>query len=215
MRFADQTGLSVKEARKILAASTAMTPEIPRWHEEVKAILLNKGILRNCWGQERQCYEAIGARIATGTIPDTIWKDAIAWEPQSAIPQVINRAMQQLDRSLPDIWWHQHGHDSFLASLPIEQATRETREAILTALDTELKVGGYTIHIPADLQIGYNWGWLFPWHEECSKEWWLHHVQAERKKGRADTISHIMGALLFIGGLPPSSGGLPPFQGGL
>lgn len=204
-RFSEQVGCTISEARRVLQASEKMYPEIQRWHEEVKHILNTTGTLRNCWGMERQCYEAAGAKIALGVVPDNVWKDAIAWEPQSSIPQCINRAIHELlhhrEQGNLDIWFHQHGHDSFLASIPEHEATEATKGVILAALRQGMRVGGVPLQIPADLAIGYNWGWLYPWHGTCDREWWDTQVEKERGKGKADNVEYIVKDLLFVGGM--------------
>lgn len=164
LKLALQLGIETRKARLLLKAALAPYPEIYAWHEEVKHLLAKRGWLENCWGQRRYFYEAVGMLLATGKIGDEQWKDAIAWEPQSSIPQIINQAIHRLRLGPLDVWFHQHGHDSFLASIPEERAGCGVYAGeILGALHTSMLVGGLPLVIPVELSVGWNWGQLVPW----------------------------------------------------
>ena len=161
-RLSMMASIPLVQAKQLLNKGAVANPWLGRWHKEV-AGLAHKGLLCNTWGQERQCFEALGGVVVTGVVPESVLKDCVAWEPQSSIPQIINQAMVTLAHSTEVGWqWHVHGHDSFLASVATKDVEFAVKEALL-ALAIPMQVGGRELIIPVDMQVGWTWGQLVPW----------------------------------------------------
>lgn len=177
-RLALQLSVSQAEAKQMLQAALSPYPEIGAWHLEVKELVRTQGKLVNCWGQERRCYTALGMRLVTGELGDHEWKELIAWEPQSAIPQIINQAMMQVDaRDVDDeVWWHVHGHDAFLASVPEERVDWWV-EVMIEALSRPLLVQGRQLIIPVDFQVGWTWGQMVTYTSAWQDVWKQHYAE--------------------------------------
>ncbi len=164
-RLAQQCGVKESEAQRLLNRARMPYPEVERWHQEVKQIARKMGRLRNCWGRVRECWGASGALVAIGTIPDDLWKELIAWEPQSAIPEITYRAMAEL-REMDEggeLWYHAHGHDSFLASVSwgrLDVWAERTKQVLNGMVEI---VGGRELRIPADVQVGRTLGQMVKW----------------------------------------------------
>lgn len=157
-----------------------------------------KGVLENCWGIKRGCYAALGAVMATGVVPDDVWRDLIAWEPQSAIPQQINRFLLWAGEELHPSGWtlHQHGHDSFLASLPPASLSPRLYERMKVELERDMIVGGVALRIPAELVVGWSWGVLLPW--DGGEVSWMEWSKVAKK---AHNDEKLLAGLCYVPGL--------------
>ncbi len=127
-------------------------PEIKEWHEWVPKQLAEKGHIitalgrkRNFWGRHRD-HETI--------------KEAIAFEPQSVVAEVLNLGMWK-------VWKYGRGLVSLLAqvhdAILVEYDEDREDEALQFCLDQfrsiHIPFGDFSLTIPPNVEgTGYNWG---------------------------------------------------------
>lgn len=159
----------------------AQVPEIGEWHNEIKRTAIDKGVLVTPMGRVRQCYKAAGALANTGQLPDVILRDLVSYIPQSTVPDILNEAMYELWNENPWVYWHQQGHDSYLASGPANR-TQEFYELSEAAADrVHFEIKGRDCHIPGEFQWGYSWGAMLGYKpgEDTSYDAWLDRATKE------------------------------------
>jgi DNA polymerase I-like protein with 3'-5' exonuclease and polymerase domains len=158
-RLAIETGISYQLAEQMYDTYGREVYEIERWWGRIKEEALRAGRLVTPLGRVRQCFAACAMVTNTGTLADEIWRDLVSWKPQATIPDVLNEGMWKVWEGLGDwVWFHQQGHDSYLASIPegrledyIEFAKPAHRVPILIDKEVELI-------IPSEFSWGYLWG---------------------------------------------------------
>ena len=197
-RLAAETGISLLQALEVLSGYYQLYPEIQNWHHWIKTEIMRSGTLVNCHGVRRIFYEFRGHVENTGKVSKDAWKDAIAWEPQSSVPYVINVATLKARDNHPEIWFHQNGHDSFLASIPDDRidslAPRLTSylQYDMDILGIDGKVRRLTI--PADMQYGYNWYLMAPYCEgHASRRHWDEWVEGSSKATQESLTKRLYG----------------------
>ena len=67
----------------------------------------------------------------------------------------------------PDVRWHKHDHDSYLASVPVDRLG-ELAELALRHLRVELRVHDRPLVMEPDMQYGTNYGALVEWKGEAA-----------------------------------------------
>lgn len=133
------------------------------WWQRVEGALRGEGTLTTCFGRKRQFFGRRGsltgdwvAQALQGFgISDPVLREAIAFEPQSTVADLLNRGLLR--------WWRQHDgrwgrlllqvHDSVLLSVPVAQAAVATK-LLKACLEEEITVNGIRLVIPAEVSIG-------------------------------------------------------------
>ena len=190
-KFSVQTGMPIRDTKRLLSNYHAKRPEIGVWHKWVWNEIKDRGMLRSPLGDERFFYEAVSSFSLLGKMTDQQWKDAIAWVPQTTVPHITNIGFIGLAsvQAELDLWFHHHGHDSFLVSVPEGMATRVV-DAAQKAFCVDLVASGQHFGIPMEFSVGWNFGDMMAWHgkEPSKNEWqvWLAHKL--QKKSREEQL---------------------------
>lgn len=142
------TKIPVAAIREFQARYFMAFPGIPRWHEHVAATLANDGNLVSLMGRRRWFF---GRRGDDSTI-----REAIAFDPQGSVGDILNRGMLQVWRSRTAQLLLQI-HDAILIQYP-----EEREDEIVPAALEQIKVpvelnGGRTLVIPSEAKTGFNW----------------------------------------------------------
>jgi DNA polymerase I-like protein with 3'-5' exonuclease and polymerase domains len=152
---ADRTGVAINaaQAKQICAGYAALHPKLAQWHDEVLAKLVTKGTLETCFGRRRTFY----GRNRGEKLGDA-HREAIAYEPQSTIADLLNRGMLR--------WWRQHDgrvgellaqvHDSVIVQTT-EARGKMVAELVKRCLTEDITVNGITIRIPVDIKVLRTW----------------------------------------------------------
>ena len=125
-------------------------PGIPRWHESVRRRLLREGWITTFMGRHRWFF---GRRWDNQTL-----NAAIAYEPQSAIGDYLNRGMHSVWKAgccelLVQI------HDAILIQYP-EELEDEIVPKVCALLEHEVPLmNGRTLRIPTEAATGWNWAY--------------------------------------------------------
>ena len=162
IKFSVQTGLPVKEAKRLLANYHGKRPEIRQWHQRVYDTVRQTGKLTSPLGDERVFYEALGAFSMFGKMTDQQWKDAIAWTPQTTVPHITNLGILNLAKLDCGQWWHHQGHDSFMVSIEPGQYVKFCSQ-VPKAFNIPVVIGRYELMLPLELSGGYNFGDMMPY----------------------------------------------------
>ena len=124
-------------------------PYIRKWHDHVRASLLSDGYITTLLGRKRWFF---GRRN-----DDTTIRAAVAYEPQSITADLIDRGLLSLwRRNICTILLQVH--DSLLVQYPEDQEDRVLPE-ILRCIEQPIEVGGRSIVVPAEAQVGWNWAY--------------------------------------------------------
>lgn len=123
------------------------------WHRWVAQQLQLGSVLTTCLGRTRHFFGRPN--------DDTTLREAIAFEPQSVVGDLLNLGAWR-------IWRSGHNcqvrllaqlHDAVLIDYPdTPEAEAEALQFVNQCLRTELNLGGETFAIPNDFSCGWNWG---------------------------------------------------------
>lgn len=163
-KLAWDTGLAVNVARDFQENYHAANPEIRQWHKTTTNEVITKGVLEIPYFHRRRVfYEALSFYRIHHTITDQQRKDAIAWRPQTLVPQIVTTALVKARPQLPDdVWIHHHGHDSVIWSCPPELFVA-TEKLLDREMTFEIPINGRVMEIGRDTSVGYSVGDLMPW----------------------------------------------------
>lgn len=123
-------------------------PAHQRWHMAVAAQLISQGYLVTLTGRRRWFF---GRRD-----DDTTIREAVAYDPQGSVGDILNRGMLQVWR-LNICQLLMQIHDAILVQYPEDQ-----EDVIVPQLIEAIKVPiplahGRTLIIPSEAQVGWNW----------------------------------------------------------
>lgn len=125
-------------------------PGIPQYHEAVRQRLLRHGFITTFMGRQRWFF---GRRWEADTL-----RSAIAYEPQSAIADYLNKGLLRVWRSGVCQLLLQE-HDALLIQYPEADEDRVIpRVQELMEIEVEL-LHGRKLVIPTEVQVGWNWGY--------------------------------------------------------
>lgn len=123
-------------------------PGLHMWHEWVEQTLKDDGMLISLTGRRRRFF---GRRTEADTI-----REAIAFDPQGSVADLLNQGMLQVWRSgICELLMQVH--DAILIQYP-----QELEDEIVPMVKKMLKVPlelkhGRTLLIPSDAAVGWNW----------------------------------------------------------
>lgn len=125
-------------------------PGIPRWHEWVRAKLIRDGWITTHMGRQRWFF---GRRWENDTL-----NAAIAYEPQSAVADYLNRGLLQVWKSgICEVLLQVH--DAIVIQFPEERENEVVPEVMrLLSWETPL-LHDRTLRIPTEAFVGWNWAY--------------------------------------------------------
>ena len=153
---ADRTGVSITAARakRIVGGYHRLHPRLESWWKRVENTLDERGVLETVFGRRRTFFR----RRSRASHLDDAAKEAIAFEPQSTVADLLNRGMLR--------WFEKHEgkfgelllqvHDSVV----IQTSTAKVKVAaklLRDCLEEEIVINGIALTIPADVSVGSNW----------------------------------------------------------
>ncbi len=130
-------------------------PGIPRWHEHVQQVLQAVGAITTPLGRKRIFFGRLR--------DDSTLREAIAYEPQSLIADILNYGLYRVWKSLgtnPAFQILGQIHDAVLF-----QYREDQPELVQSALDLmrfPVLVNGRIMEIPVEAKVGYDWKNLEP-----------------------------------------------------
>lgn len=182
-RLAMELGISPKEAQGLLDKYLhQLYPEIERWHLAIKARLKRDGGLTTPapFQRHRVFYGAWAELMLRGKISNESWNAACAHIPQSTVADIINVGMEKLWEGFPDVRFHKHDHDSYLASVPSD-LLGDVCSFALDCLRVELSIHDRPLVMLPEMSVGFNYGLMQEWkgEKELSYDEW-----SERSKAK-------------------------------
>lgn len=122
---------------------------IPKWHQWTADRLREDGYLVNLTGRKRWFF---GRRT-----DDTTIREAIAYDPQGSVGDILNRGMLQVWR-LNICQLLMQIHDAILIQYP-EEKEDEVLPLAVAAIQVPVELNnGRTLLIPSEAKVGWNWG---------------------------------------------------------
>jgi DNA polymerase I-like protein with 3'-5' exonuclease and polymerase domains len=155
---ADTTGVSISahQAKRIVAAYHDLHPNLQLWWRKVADTLARTGRLVSIFGRQRTFF----GRRKSERYLDGPHKEAIAFEPQSTVADLLNRGLLR--------WWQEHDsgrglgvegpyliaqvHDSIVVECPSEMVC-EVAEMLRRCLEEKIHVNGTTLVVPVDVSV--------------------------------------------------------------
>ena len=110
--LAQRLGLTVKESEATQKWYFGKYPSIPKWHTRVKNFVAAKHYVENAFGYRRYYFDRID---------DALFRQAIAWIPQSTVALYINRIWLTLWERFRFIGVLLQVHDSLVGQFPTIQ----------------------------------------------------------------------------------------------
>ena len=172
VKFAEQLGVSLVEARDLRNRYFAAFPRIGIWHSQTKLQLEKTREITTPLGRKRQ--------FTRGWNED-LWKEAWAFVPQSTVGDLLNIGFLEFWRWLkadavvdsPNAGHPHHAltlsneqrfdcqimlqiHDSLVVQCP-EQHVPLIAKKLKACLEREIVINGHAITIPTDCAVGPNW----------------------------------------------------------
>lgn len=142
------TKIDVKAIKEFQGAYFAGFPEIPMWHGRVRQTLLEEGKLISLMGRKR-CF--FGRRNE-----DTTVREAIAFDPQSSVADILDTAMLRIWRA-QIVQLLLQVHDALLIQYPEDQED-EILPQVMKMMEVPVELrNGRILLIPAEAQVGWNW----------------------------------------------------------
>ena len=125
-------------------------PGIRDWHQWVRNKLLRDGFITTFMGRRRWFF---GRRWEEETL-----RSAIAYEPQSAVADILNRGMLQVWK-LNKVELLLQVHDAIVFQYPEEQEN-EIVPLVMKTLQVEVPLlHGRSLNIPTEAFVGWNWAY--------------------------------------------------------
>jgi DNA polymerase I-like protein with 3'-5' exonuclease and polymerase domains/uracil-DNA glycosylase len=148
-------GFDVPEAecRRMLQAMASGVPSVVRWQQEVEEQLKSTRSITNAFGLRRTFF---------GIIDDDAVREAIAFNPQSTVGQLMNFALERVYHEssvMTDLDILLQIHDAVIWQSSTDKV--QTHAAIVGELmDIPLEIKGRKLVVPSDLEVGPSWGEL-------------------------------------------------------
>jgi DNA polymerase-1 len=102
-------GLTVRDVERTQAWYFGKYPAIPRWQADFKRNVAARGYVQNCFGYRRYYF---------GRIDEAVFREAIAWVPQSTVALYINRIWMNIFERCKHIQILLQVHDSLVGQFP-------------------------------------------------------------------------------------------------
>ncbi len=172
-RLAMELGIPPKEAQGLLDKYLhQLYPEIERWHVTIKDRIRRNGGLDTPYPfkRHRVFYTAWAELMLRGKISNESWNAACAHIPQSTVADLINVGMEKLWEGFPDVRFHKHDHDSYLASVSSDRLGDACRYA-LDGLKVVLVIHDRPLEMIPEMSCGYNYGLMQEWKGERELSW--------------------------------------------
>ena len=146
--MAKHTKLEASIIKEFQAKYFTAFPSHLKWHEHVAELIRTEGRITPFMGRKRWFW---GRRSKASTI-----REAIAYEPQSAVADILNRGMLQVWR-LNICQLMLQIHDAILIQYPEDQEDT-ILPAVLKAIEVSVPLSyGRTLLIPSEAKVGWNW----------------------------------------------------------
>jgi DNA polymerase I-like protein with 3'-5' exonuclease and polymerase domains len=125
-------------------------PEIALWHQRVAEVLQTEGVLTTPLGRRRKFFGRLDS--------DNTLREAIAYQPQSMVGDILNMGLLSVWRELPYVQLLAQVHDAILYQYP------EESEATVIPHVERLLTRKYTFNsrpfsIPVETCVGWNWAY--------------------------------------------------------
>lgn len=144
--LAGHLGITVHEADNFLSRWYGAHPAITEWHKRIRLEVSSRRYVENAFGY--RCY--FFGRI------DDIFKEALAWGPQSTVAIMINEGMYRVWNAMPEVHPLLQTHDSGTFQFPLE-GHEETSRRICELMQVEIPFEDPLV-IPIDAHLGTSWG---------------------------------------------------------
>lgn len=148
-----KVALKLYEAEAYLEIYHSLFPEIRRWNNKIISILRRTHVLRNLFGYPREF---------TGAIIESMYKEALAFVPQSTVGCITINAtialQDYVEKNNLDWDYLNNKHDSYLWQAPeneIEILAKKMKEFIEQDL---ISSNGEQFKMKSEVAIGKNWG---------------------------------------------------------
>jgi DNA polymerase I-like protein with 3'-5' exonuclease and polymerase domains len=118
---APRVGLLVHEVDKLQRWYFGRCPEIKGWQDGIKRQIDTKRFVQNAWGYKIHAFDRVD---------DAMYREMVAWIPQSTVGILINHGFVNLDKNVPEVQVLLQTHDSLSGQYPCTAADHWKREIL-------------------------------------------------------------------------------------
>jgi len=150
----DGHDFSKAKCQELLDSYFITYPKVKAFQASVRDQLKQNMTLINIFGRKMTYFEHWG---------DTLFRSAYSYIPQGSVGDMTNQGMKNIYDTIPELEILLQIHDAVLMQAKIEHVSQSLINKIITMMSFDIKVRQYTIKIPVDIELGYNWldmaGW--------------------------------------------------------
>lgn len=143
--------VSYQEAKIFIRTYVGKQPELPVWWKEVEDMVCRTREMQTLWGR---------TRLFTDRLDESLFRSAIAFEPQSTVADLINRAFFMLDHLLKPLGAYPliQCHDEIVVECPRGRES-DVIHIMRPLFEYPMFFNGVEqpLSIPAEFGIGDNW----------------------------------------------------------
>tara|TARA_R110002153_G_scaffold274298_2_gene448203 strand:- start:23492 stop:24991 length:1500 start_codon:yes stop_codon:yes gene_type:complete len=154
-------------------------PGIPLWHKHVKQQLQLTGYIETPFHRGRHFFERL--------TDDATLREAIAFNPQSSIGDLLNTALLYVWRKHRNVQILIQVHDAILIQYPEEQED-EIIPAVQKTMDIPLRFKDREVHILTEAAIGWNWSYASATNPDGLKKWKGHDSRVRTESPSASLL---------------------------
>lgn len=111
--IAPRVGLITHEVERIQAWYFGRFPEIKKWQDNLKDQMRRTRTVRNAFGYRRIYFDRVD---------DSMFREGVAWIPQSSVGLLINKIWDNIVQNEPEVQILMQVHDSLVGQYPIHRA---------------------------------------------------------------------------------------------
>lgn len=154
--FAATAGIAESRAKQLLNIYFATYPRIKVWHMQIRSQLQRGNrVLTTPMGRKRVFFNRFD---------DSLFKEALAYIPQSTVADILNAGFRDCVYSGMDV--RLQIHDAIVVNVVNNpEIIRLTIRSMKEKLERPIQIKGKTLIIPADFKVGVNWGEMQKWKE--------------------------------------------------
>jgi DNA polymerase-1 len=150
-----ETGIWIDKRTAIRVRQIYLTKfdKVVRWQEKVWEEGRKSRKMVNCFGRRRLFTGPV-----TGPLAEHTKKEMLAFGPQSAVPDLLNKALIDLSENppVPGFEVQLNIHDALMGQGP-EDSAETWVPAIRRAMGIPFTVNGHEVRIPVDIKVGKRW----------------------------------------------------------
>lgn len=152
----DGHDFSKAKCQELLDSYFITYPRVKAFQAAIRDQLKSNMTLTNVFGRKMTYFEHWG---------DTLFRSAYSYIPQGSVGDMTNRGLKNIYDTIPELEILLQIHDAVLMQAKLLYVSQSLISRITTAMSFDIRVRQYTIRIPVDIELGYNWLDMYAWED--------------------------------------------------